>query len=148
MYKVHLMPFEKKSSSTYLRPAIRSQKKIVWSKLNWRSKHCRALPDKIHTKKSTYDCLFFMTELQTACVYKQDCGSSCVVFRPVAHDICIISSSRISIGCVNNVHPPLVCPVCESGGMGCPRERACVHGRGGWTGGGGGGGAQYLALFV
>ena len=29
---------------------------------------------------------------------------------------------RISIGCVNKVHPPLVCPVCESRGRGCPRD--------------------------
>ena len=29
---------------------------------------------------------------------------------------------RISIGCVNKVHPPLVCPVYESGERGCPRD--------------------------
>ena len=36
----------------------------------------------------------------------------------IAHNLFL----RISIGCVNKVHPPLVCPVCESGVRGCPRD--------------------------
>ena len=36
----------------------------------------------------------------------------------IAHNLFL----GISIGCVNKVHPPLVCPVCESGGRGCPRD--------------------------
>ena len=36
----------------------------------------------------------------------------------IAHKL----SFRISIGCVNKVHPLLVCPVCDSGGRGCSRD--------------------------
>ena len=86
--------------------------------------------DKTHTKeKYIYDCfIFYMTELQKlhiACVYELDNGSSCMGLPArdtiIAHKLFL----RISIGCVNKVHPPLVCSVCESGGRGgggCPRD--------------------------
>ena len=81
--------------------------------------------DKTHTKEKYIQLLYFLRlncKLHIACVYKLDSGSSCMGLPArdtiIAHNLFL----RISIGCVNKVHPPLVCPVVESGGRGCPRD--------------------------